>query len=549
MSPSAAPAGETKISFTPAPTAGRADPAVAEIHKEGARKVLEEHGNRNSQVSLRKDPWLQSWLAEVFKNKMPPQVTKEVLTCDDLWALGVTAFKELQAPGIIDMLTKMNLPDGLTQEQAKEKLLWKFGMQVGNGDTVSKELGFGGGIDDVRLSLAINELSARMIFKELSKVDPNLALLELEEHPQLAQEGGYQFDEGTSRALRKLYNTEEYQYKGELIIGALTLPYIQGCILYFLAVTFPFFALMVLLPGRHTAILFWMGLWLWAKLWDLGFAVVMVIDNMLYALMPHGPPITEAELNDPGLAFKALLEVDPTYSVTTYYNLLACCLLGVPIITGMLVHRGGHEVMSAVSSSFRTFPSKYGTSMAAYKRALVAQHSLKKARLNEFNESSGNLWAVTMADGRIKRAFNDRSQLSALKQAGSAARAAVDRVPMPGAIKAMAKIGTAVGEKALDAYIEHYSGIAETQHLVSQQTLAYNESKSTYNMEMAAEAVLDRYNSHHFVRDFMWRSMVDAENAKHYLPLGGAANDAVSKMYNFAKGVYDSNGGSLVAPK
>src|SRR5262249_31670741 len=130
------------------------------------------------------------------------------------------------------------------------------------------------------------------------------------------------------------------------------------------------------LPGRHTAIATWMGLWLWAKLWDLGFAVCMMLDKLLYALLPHGPPLQNSDLLDAGRTMNVIFEVDPTFSAHTYYNVMACAMFSIPVVCGYLVHKGSNEVISGLSEGFREFPTMFGNSLSAYQRAMMAQRAL-----------------------------------------------------------------------------------------------------------------------------------------------------------------------------
>src|SRR5690606_34495843 len=113
--------------------------------------------------------------------------------------------------------------------------------------------------------------------------------------------------------------TDKYAERGEFVNAALSLPYFQGLGLMILSASYPFFAMLVIMPGRATGFFTWMGLWAWLKLWDLGFAVVMLIDNMLYAMFPKGPVIKEKDIENPGIAWAKLLEVDPNFSQANYY--------------------------------------------------------------------------------------------------------------------------------------------------------------------------------------------------------------------------------------
>lgn len=76
---------------------------------------------------------------------------------------------------------------------------------------------------------------------------------------------------------------------GEVYSWALMMPYIQGIMLYVLAAAYPFAALMVIIPGWHKTIVTWASFWLWVKIWDLGFAIVKVIERSVWAMIGNNP--------------------------------------------------------------------------------------------------------------------------------------------------------------------------------------------------------------------------------------------------------------------
>lgn len=72
---------------------------------------------------------------------------------------------------------------------------------------------------------------------------------------------------------------------GEVYTWALMVPYIQGIVLYLLAIGYPFACILIVVPGWHKVILTWASFWAWAKLWDLGFAIVMVLERSIWAML------------------------------------------------------------------------------------------------------------------------------------------------------------------------------------------------------------------------------------------------------------------------
>jgi hypothetical protein len=76
---------------------------------------------------------------------------------------------------------------------------------------------------------------------------------------------------------------------GEVHTWSMMIPYIQGVLLYLLAMAYPFICLMVLMPGHHKSLFTWLSFFVWAKLWDVGFAVVMVLERSIWAMLGNGP--------------------------------------------------------------------------------------------------------------------------------------------------------------------------------------------------------------------------------------------------------------------
>lgn len=76
---------------------------------------------------------------------------------------------------------------------------------------------------------------------------------------------------------------------GEVHTWSMMIPYIQGVLLYLMAIAYPFICMMILLPGRSKAMLTWLSFFVWTKLWDIGFAVVMVLERSIWAMLGNGP--------------------------------------------------------------------------------------------------------------------------------------------------------------------------------------------------------------------------------------------------------------------
>ncbi len=75
---------------------------------------------------------------------------------------------------------------------------------------------------------------------------------------------------------------------GELYTWAEMVPYFQGQLLYYLAIAYPFAAMFVVIPGMFKGFLQWCQFWIWVKLWDLGFAMVTVLERSVWSITGGG---------------------------------------------------------------------------------------------------------------------------------------------------------------------------------------------------------------------------------------------------------------------
>ncbi|MBX7145432.1 MAG: hypothetical protein K1X79_13365 [Oligoflexia bacterium] len=84
---------------------------------------------------------------------------------------------------------------------------------------------------------------------------------------------GYQRDVGSKAKFAEVYT------------WAMMMPYLQGVLLYMLAIAYPFACILIVMPGMHKTIFTWMSFWAWVKLWDVGFAFCMLIERSLWAML------------------------------------------------------------------------------------------------------------------------------------------------------------------------------------------------------------------------------------------------------------------------
>ncbi len=144
------------------------------------------------------------------------------------------------------------------------------------------------------------------------------------------------------------FNAKEFQVAFQEIPGAeargaffgiryfaTSLPYIQGMLLYLLSIAFPFFAILLVIPGKATSFIMWCSLWVWVKSWDLGFAVVLVVKDLYWEMLKHTQNTfdNKIDLEDPFSVFSVAMNSDPLANMRTYWEVTYALTIGIPFLT------------------------------------------------------------------------------------------------------------------------------------------------------------------------------------------------------------------------
>ncbi|MDD2941440.1 MAG: hypothetical protein PHC51_00595 [bacterium] len=139
----------------------------------------------------------------------------------------------------------------------------------------------------------------------------------------------------------RLKNNELRERTG-LMHYAASMPYFQGLGLYWLSITYPLFAIMILVPGKQNGFFMWFKLWAWLKSWDIGVAVVMILDDVLVSLfgnmlMRDGNSLVHELPADIGSALASLETIDSTFNVGQYYSIVSAVLMMVPVVSAQII--------------------------------------------------------------------------------------------------------------------------------------------------------------------------------------------------------------------
>ncbi|MCB0321989.1 MAG: hypothetical protein KDD69_00400 [Bdellovibrionales bacterium] len=119
---------------------------------------------------------------------------------------------------------------------------------------------------------------------------------------------------------------------------ATSVPYIQGLLLYLLSIAFPFFAILLVLPGKATTFFAWCGLWVWVKSWDIGFALVHVARDIFWHMMKGRVNTyqTSVDWDFPSAVLSVAFNNDPFFTHNTLWIIVSAMTLSVPILTAHL---------------------------------------------------------------------------------------------------------------------------------------------------------------------------------------------------------------------
>ena len=151
-------------------------------------------------------------------------------------------------------------------------------------------------------------------------------------------------------------SVQEWQEKSRFINAAAGVPYAQGVMLYILGSFFPFFALLLLIPGKHGGFILWFMLWIWVKSWDVMMALVTILSDVIFSMLTIQNQENKQGLLDEGqelenmeLALVSLNELDPTFQLSNYYTIIATAMLAIPPTTAYIILgslKGGASIIS-----------------------------------------------------------------------------------------------------------------------------------------------------------------------------------------------------------
>jgi len=259
--------------------------------------------------------------------------------------------------------------------------------------------------------------------------------------------------------VRTMGSKAKYQ---ELYNWAVLMPHMQGILVYFLVIAYPFAAMVMVLPGYYKTFFTWVSFFAWVKLWDVGFAVVMVLERSVWAMIGNnsnmartGNMLISTAKDVGGIAvscgqdrtgektLRALCAVPQVCSITDmdgdtcsppgadqdqkkawklldtlltlgagadldlangyYIYIMAALYFAVPAVTGQLVLGAKAGAASMLNSAIGGVSGEAGkAALTGYQHQAVNQALANKESLGQAAEQKGYRQAFTGADGKSR---------------------------------------------------------------------------------------------------------------------------------------------------
>ncbi|MCB9030754.1 MAG: hypothetical protein H6619_06850 [Deltaproteobacteria bacterium] len=184
--------------------------------------------------------------------------------------------------------------------------------------------------------------------------------------------------EGIASAIVGFMEKETAQ--SQAVFFAQAVPYIQGTLLYLLAIAYPFVCIVTLLPGFHSALFTWAGAWAWVKSWDIMFHVVSLLsaimsEQVIHKGMLHDNVMQNQYVGTDGsissfsnniverlrdvnflheAVYQAFSDVDPDFNAGLINYMIAFTTVSIPVITGIFFLWGRASALNAYTDSMRS---------------------------------------------------------------------------------------------------------------------------------------------------------------------------------------------------
>lgn len=385
------------------------------------------------------------------------QLVDQTFSCIDIWEFALQAIIK-KAERFEDSLAKDSARIGIKPEAMKNLLL-----QASGQGSASSLLSNG-----TYSSEAAQEL-ARVIAKyylrnETRNTDMGSRIASFVGRNDI-RKVGVGFSGSNAYTEQARVAAQEWAEKERLTYAAHSMPTYQGLALYFLAIAFPFFALLLLIPGRATGFLLWFLLWLWIKSWDIALAIVAQLDTIFWSIYVVQKQSFGADDKIPTefkAAFSALEQTDPTFQMTGYYAMLAVCILAIPAVTAQFVMggmKGGASILSQGMQKMSDFFSD--GALIRTEQGVINQ---LKSDATELKSLRGLAYAY---GGQLEKRVLEGREPSRLYQTGA-------QVPAPGSEQKVSLMGAGNMRSPVQYALTNVDGNVIKQNISASNALSGN---------------------------------------------------------------------------
>ncbi len=327
-------------------------------------------------------------------------VNKPVHNCDDVWKFA-RALAQVEANRITDDIANR---DPGTNETPWDEVAQEIKDTLSDPDETDPE---------TREAQANKIIAVSVLKNALRQTTQSNMIYQMDTHASFNHAPDF-FDD----IMSDRYTAEAQGAMFNMVFFQGMIPYVQGLFLFLLSCAFPFFCVFLVMPGRAIGFVTWMTLWLWVKSWDVGFAIIHVIRELLWewlgrAATPYlhtnigiqdipdaSTPVSDMEVvirftdvdwEDPSAIFHAIAQADPLANINTYYMIISVLVVSVPLFTAHLC-LGATDVFEAFKNTLSSTGQRFGN---AY-RNRISQSTAN--RFDVLMEQKGHAYAMRQVE-------------------------------------------------------------------------------------------------------------------------------------------------------
>lgn len=354
--------------------------------------------------------------ADIERRMLEPDVNRNY-SCLEIWDIAREELLE-QARRQLDGLQRDAVINGIEASALVDFLSQANGLPGGR-------LGSGTGGSRAAAIQTLVRIMAKYILRNTMQDTGRGSFIEGLAERQEVRDITVEGESRNSAVERARLAAREWSEKARLAAALTNIPFYQGLALYFLGVFFPFFALLLLIPGKHAGFILWFILWLWIKSWDVALAMIMLVDDILFSLLAVGRQRGQQEEPLPlalDAAIRSLREIDPSFQLATYYSLISVAVVAIPVITAQLIMGSLKGGSGLISQGLNRFGGVFTEGALARSQQVAISNLRAMSYLNRYD------WA---------RQYNENVKRGRPREDGDG----TDRIPGGSSVQPLSQIG------------------------------------------------------------------------------------------------------------